>query len=51
MDSKLKLKNVFFLQKKVSYLGFDISDKRVSPQHNKVEAIIQLAPPTRDKQS
>ena len=36
--------------KEVEYLGYIISDKEVSSQKNKIDAILQLSPPTNHKE-
>ena len=46
---KVKVSKCKFLQQKVSYLGYDISVCGVSPQRNKIDAILQIAPPTSRK--
>src|SRR5215469_6691210 len=43
---KIKLSKCKFFQKSVTFLGFRISDKGISPDPKKLEAIRKLAPPT-----
>src|SRR5215469_8561198 len=43
---KVKLSKCRFFQNNVTFLGFRISDKGISPDPKKLEAIRKLAPPT-----
>ena len=43
---KVKMQKCEFLQKKVEYSGFHISNKGTHPTKNKVEGLLQMSPPT-----
>ena len=46
---KANLRNCFFMQKSVEYLGYQLTDTGIGPQPKKVEAIDRVLPPKSSK--
>ena len=42
---KVKVSKCKFLQKKASCIGYEITNTGLCPQKNKIEAMLQMAPP------
>ena len=46
---KAKVSKCKFLQKKASFLGYEITNAGLYPQKNKIEDVLQMAPPVTRK--